>query len=80
MVSETKHIPLLDGFRAMAIIFVLLVHTKLLAFQFGWIGVPMFFVLSGFLITRILLDNKTSGNYFKAFYFRRVVRIFPIYY
>lgn len=80
MASETKHIALLDGFRAMAIILVLLVHTKLRAFQFGWIGVPMFFVLSGFLITRILLNSKTSNNYFKAFYFRRVLRIFPIYY
>ena len=80
MASETKHIALLDGFRALAIILVLLVHTKIPIFQSGWIGVPMFFVLSGFLITRVLLNTKTSTNYFKAFYYHRILRIFPIYY
>lgn len=74
-------IPGLDGLRAIAFLLVFAFHTEYL--QFGWVGVSLFFVLSGFLITGILLDMKTTlstRGYFFKFYGRRFLRIFPLYY
>jgi peptidoglycan/LPS O-acetylase OafA/YrhL len=91
--SRGGFIPALNGLRAIAIILVFLVHTRIYIppentglewlrdyCQIGWIGVDLFFVLSGFLITGILLDTKAAKNYFRAFYARRALRIFPLYY
>ncbi|MBL7828945.1 MAG: acyltransferase [Saprospiraceae bacterium] len=84
------HLPALDGVRGLAILLVLLSHFTLREYwpteriyfivQSGWIGVDLFFVLSGFLITGILLDSKGKGHYFSHFYRRRILRIFPLYY
>jgi peptidoglycan/LPS O-acetylase OafA/YrhL len=74
-------IPGLDGLRAVAFLIVFLFHTRHL--PFGWMGVQLFFVLSGFLITDILLRMKESlprREFFVKFYGRRFLRIFPLYY
>jgi peptidoglycan/LPS O-acetylase OafA/YrhL len=70
----------LDGVRALAIILVILLHGAVIGF--GWVGVNVFFVLSGFLITRILLRDLDlpARPYFARFYGRRSLRIFPVYY
>jgi peptidoglycan/LPS O-acetylase OafA/YrhL len=76
----------LDGIRGLAIIGVLLTHGSYVfrtgdhVLAMGWTGVDLFFVLSGFLITGILIDTKAAQNRGKSFYARRILRIFPIYY
>lgn len=86
------HVPALDGVRGLAILMVMFFHWTVLwkdckldalygaATRFGWAGVDLFFVLSGFLITGILLDSRDQPNYLRNFYVRRVLRIFPLYY
>jgi peptidoglycan/LPS O-acetylase OafA/YrhL len=74
-------IPGLDGLRAIAFFLVFLFHANTL--DVGWVGVVLFFVLSGFLITGILIEMKEklpSKVYFIKFYGRRFLRIFPLYY
>lgn len=87
------HVPALDAIRGLAIVLVTgyrfwerssgdtipsdpLTHL----FSLGFRGVDLFFVLSGFLITGILFDAKSKPHYFRNFYMRRTVRIFPLYY
>lgn len=93
--SAPRRIVELDGLRGIAILFVVSFHyinnqlvdrtdslSKAIAkaTSFGWVGVDLFFVLSGFLIGSILIANKSSENYFKTFYVRRLVRIVPNYF
>ena len=90
--SSRKLVPL-DGIRGLAIAAVIVHHTcwripasntlQLIlnkVYFMGWAGVDLFFVLSGFLITGILLDTREAGNYFQSFYARRALRIFPLYF
>lgn len=70
--------PALDGLRAVAFLMVLLEHYN--QFPWGWAGVDLFFVLSGFLITGILFDSQNDTYRVRNFYVRRTLRIFPLYY
>jgi peptidoglycan/LPS O-acetylase OafA/YrhL len=85
MLKLPSHIPELDGLRGIAILLVLIYHchTKLHSLEpiaeWGWIGVNLFFVLSGFLITGILADSRRSPRFFRNFYARRALRIWPVY-
>ncbi len=70
--------PALDGLRAVAFLMVFFHHYVQL--PWGWGGVDLFFVLSGFLITGILFDSRDDLHRVRNFYVRRTLRIFPLYY
>ncbi|MEP6727629.1 MAG: acyltransferase [Bacteroidota bacterium] len=69
----------LDGFRGLAVILVCCYHY-LHFFSFGWTGVDLFFILSGFLITGKLIESIDSNHYFRSFYLKRILRIVPLYF
>lgn len=74
----------LDGLRGLAVLAVVgnhyLAWLPAVGSGYGWLGVDLFFVLSGFLITSILLNLRGQENYFRTFYARRALRIFPPYF
>ncbi len=75
-----KRIPELDGLRGLLALVVVGFHLIPGHVPLGWIGVDGFFVLSGYLISSILIANRATPGYFRNFYGRRVLRIWPIYY
>ena len=77
-----RHYPGLDGLRGVAVLLVLVQHYIAVGTKFvwGWVGVRIFFVLSGFLITGILYDTRHAARRWSVFYARRALRIFPLYY
>lgn len=91
--SKHRHLPALDGVRGIAVLLVFLIHygggaksSNLLIHAFGvsvlsgWSGVTLFFILSGFLISGILWDAQHEPHWWRNFYMRRTLRIFPLYY
>jgi peptidoglycan/LPS O-acetylase OafA/YrhL len=89
---EVHRVAALDGLRAIAVLLVMASHFERfiapaawimplkIFMSYGWTGVDLFFALSGFLITGILLATRTDRHYLTTFYARRAIRIFPIYY
>ncbi len=75
-----RRIPELDSVRGLAAIIILLYHLAPATFHNGWSAVDCFFVLSSYLITSILLEYRDAPGFFKNFYARRSLRIWPIYY
>lgn len=90
--AHTGRIRSIDGLRGVAVLTVMLLHFTLMRpsnlwegglvqlLDLGWIGVDLFFLVSGFLITGILWEARGTDGYFWRFYTRRTLRIFPLYY
>ena len=90
----STRMPAIDGLRGIAILLVMFFHYEVRNWPWpsgiawpiwavireGWLGVDLFFVISGFLITGILYDSRGDSGYFRTFYMRRTLRIFPVYY
>lgn len=83
--------PELDGFRALAALLIVVYHAHFLCLgewgtvlarwhRGGWLGVDLFFALSGYLISHNLLSSRAHPHYYRRFWGRRVLRIFPLYY
>lgn len=77
--SSIRYRPEIDGLRAVAVIPVILFHLKSSWLQGGFLGVDVFFVISGFLITSIILREHEAGEFsFRSFWSRRAKRILPV--
>ena len=75
---ETDYRPEIDGLRALAVVPVIFFHAGFEAFRGGFVGVDVFFVISGYLITTIILRERTNGQFsLLGFYERRARRILP---
>jgi len=73
--------PEVDGLRCIAVMLVILHHLQLPGFSGGFVGVDVFFVISGYLITSIILAELRKGKFtFGSFYKRRVIRLAPAYF
>ena len=78
MLGHPKYRPDIDGLRAVAVLCVVIFHAFPDALKSGFIGVDIFFVISGYLISSIIFENIDRGSFsFMAFYGRRIKRIFP---
>src|ERR1700710_887608 len=78
MVRARPYRPEIDGLRAISVLAVVLFHSHVWGFSGGFVGVDVFFVISGFLITQIILDESDGGGFsFARFYERRARRILP---
>ncbi|MEP7380925.1 MAG: acyltransferase [Gemmatimonadota bacterium] len=93
VIAQPAYIPALDALRGIAVLLVVARHASavpapenpiaaflLETMRAGWMGVDLFFALSGFLITGILLDTKGTPGFLRNFYARRTLRIFPLYF
>lgn len=74
-----QYMPQLDGLRAVAVVLVIVHHLLLPTWFGGWIGIDVFFVLSGYLITSLLLVEirRTGTVHLRSFYARRLLRLYP---
>ncbi len=78
MSMSTQYIKSIDGLRAVAVMLVVFFHSGFNQFLGGFVGVDVFYVISGFLITKIIIDQRESGAFrFGEFYQRRIARLFP---
>jgi peptidoglycan/LPS O-acetylase OafA/YrhL len=83
--GAAERIVALDGLRGLMTVFVVVSHYfaelpgGVNALMFGWVGVDMFFVLSGYLVGRLILEKSRHANFFSVFYVRRTLRIIPAY-
>jgi len=76
--GNLKYRPDIDGLRAIAVLSVMFFHVGFSKFSGGWVGVDVFFVISGFLITGLIRDEYEAGSFsFAGFYARRARRLFP---
>ena len=75
--NKTSYLNHIQGLRAIAVIFVIFYHlTK--NFSFGYVGVDIFFVISGFVISKSIYENLNNKNYIIYFFFKRLRRILPV--